>query len=146
MTAAAESFHQHLDNCDQCRRQPFDLCPDGDRLLMASLARTDLIERIHQAFTAGAADMFAPTNSQVDLHLPNRSLPPLSLDALKEAASLMHQAKPWGRLIGKCQLRPTSYLADKAQALLLDLSTVEYWSHGAGEPRYIVLVDRKSVV
>jgi hypothetical protein len=26
-------FHQHLDQCQQCREQPFNLCPIGARLL-----------------------------------------------------------------------------------------------------------------
>lgn len=26
-------FHDHLDTCEQCRRNPFGLCPEGDRRL-----------------------------------------------------------------------------------------------------------------
>lgn len=30
---AADRFHAHLDECKQCREQPFDLCPTGAELL-----------------------------------------------------------------------------------------------------------------
>ncbi len=33
---ATWEFHVHLDNCQQCRDFPFDLCPDG----AAALQRT----------------------------------------------------------------------------------------------------------
>lgn len=29
----AERFHEHLDNCAQCRNSPFALCPRGGALL-----------------------------------------------------------------------------------------------------------------
>lgn len=29
----AESFHDHLDHCVQCREQPFSLCEAGEKLL-----------------------------------------------------------------------------------------------------------------
>lgn len=32
---AAADFHDHLDGCEQCREQPFNLCPTGDRLIRA---------------------------------------------------------------------------------------------------------------
>ncbi len=28
-----DKFHAHLDDCKQCRDHPFDLCPDGAKLL-----------------------------------------------------------------------------------------------------------------
>lgn len=31
-----EAFHAHLDACARCRNQPFNLCPDGSRLLAAA--------------------------------------------------------------------------------------------------------------
>lgn len=30
-----ETFHRHLDACAQCRLHPFDLCPEGLRLVKA---------------------------------------------------------------------------------------------------------------
>ncbi len=35
MTNAAPRFHAHLDVCEQCRKHPFALCPEGCRLLEA---------------------------------------------------------------------------------------------------------------
>jgi hypothetical protein len=29
----ADRFHGHLDRCERCRTQPFDLCPAGQSLL-----------------------------------------------------------------------------------------------------------------
>jgi len=29
-------FHKHLDQCEQCREHPFNLCPIGNKLLLAS--------------------------------------------------------------------------------------------------------------
>jgi len=37
-------FHQHLENCERCREQPFNLCSDGQHLLFACAA-IDLRER-----------------------------------------------------------------------------------------------------
>lgn len=31
-----DRFHRHLDECRQCRDHPFELCPHGMRLLMAT--------------------------------------------------------------------------------------------------------------
>lgn len=31
-------FHDHLDQCQRCRTQPFNLCPDGGRLLRTAAA------------------------------------------------------------------------------------------------------------
>lgn len=28
------TFHEHLDECERCRTQPFNLCPFGARALM----------------------------------------------------------------------------------------------------------------
>jgi len=28
-----EDFHAHLDECERCRNQPFNLCPEGDLIL-----------------------------------------------------------------------------------------------------------------
>jgi hypothetical protein len=36
MTAPCD-FHNHLDECPQCRDHPFDLCPVGEQLLQASV-------------------------------------------------------------------------------------------------------------
>jgi hypothetical protein len=30
-------FHAHLDGCERCRTQPFDLCADGARLISAAV-------------------------------------------------------------------------------------------------------------
>lgn len=35
MVARAEKFHEHLDECWQCREHPFDLCETGLKLLLA---------------------------------------------------------------------------------------------------------------
>lgn len=35
-TAAIDAFYAHLDACEQCREHPFDLCPVGGPLLMAT--------------------------------------------------------------------------------------------------------------
>lgn len=29
-------FHDHLDACERCRENPFNLCPTGDALLVAA--------------------------------------------------------------------------------------------------------------
>lgn len=31
-----ELFHEHLDACEQCMNNPFDLCSEGDKLLRAT--------------------------------------------------------------------------------------------------------------
>lgn len=31
-----KAFHAHLDACEQCRTQPFNLCGDGERLLLST--------------------------------------------------------------------------------------------------------------
>lgn len=33
MTIDHNVFHQHLDVCEQCRKNPFALCPEGVRTL-----------------------------------------------------------------------------------------------------------------
>ena len=30
-------FHSHLDVCKRCRERPFNLCPDGERILKAEI-------------------------------------------------------------------------------------------------------------
>jgi hypothetical protein len=30
-----DKFHAHLDECEQCRSNPFRLCPKGEQLLQA---------------------------------------------------------------------------------------------------------------
>lgn len=30
---ASTAFHEHLDECEQCENQPFNLCPVGAKLL-----------------------------------------------------------------------------------------------------------------
>lgn len=32
-----DAFHRHLDQCQQCREHPFDLCDEGARLLHAAV-------------------------------------------------------------------------------------------------------------
>lgn len=32
-----EAYHAHLDQCAQCRNNPFNLCPEGARLLHAAV-------------------------------------------------------------------------------------------------------------
>ncbi len=34
--SAVDSFHAHLDACEQCEKHPFDLCPIGAPLLLAA--------------------------------------------------------------------------------------------------------------
>jgi hypothetical protein len=34
-------FHSHLDECEQCRRNPFGLCPEGDRRLRQQVTGQD---------------------------------------------------------------------------------------------------------
>lgn len=29
----ADDFHAHLDKCKQCEEHPFNLCPEGQRLM-----------------------------------------------------------------------------------------------------------------
>jgi hypothetical protein len=36
MTVAHKAFNAHLDQCKQCREQPFNLCPAGVLLLTAA--------------------------------------------------------------------------------------------------------------
>lgn len=31
-----KAFHDHLDKCEQCREHPFDLCPIGQSLFLAT--------------------------------------------------------------------------------------------------------------
>jgi hypothetical protein len=33
----ADAFHNHLDNCKQCRNNPFNMCPAGDALIKAAV-------------------------------------------------------------------------------------------------------------
>lgn len=33
MTDPIAEFHEHLDKCEQCRNQPFNLCPEGSRVI-----------------------------------------------------------------------------------------------------------------
>lgn len=37
MQAGAQAYHAHLDTCEQCRNNPFQNCPEGARLLVASV-------------------------------------------------------------------------------------------------------------
>lgn len=30
-------FHDHLDECDQCRNHPCDLCPDGLKIIKSMM-------------------------------------------------------------------------------------------------------------
>jgi hypothetical protein len=29
--SVVDLFHDHLDECEQCREHPFDLCPEGQK-------------------------------------------------------------------------------------------------------------------
>ena len=33
----ADKFYKHLDECEQCRNHPFDLCLTGDKLLIKAV-------------------------------------------------------------------------------------------------------------
>ena len=33
-------FHEHLDNCEQCKQHPFDLCREGGRILRQAARET----------------------------------------------------------------------------------------------------------
>lgn len=35
--AAIDAFHEHLEACQRCARNPFDLCSEGDRLIRAAV-------------------------------------------------------------------------------------------------------------
>jgi hypothetical protein len=48
---AAADFHDHLDECEQCREQPFNLCATGDRLIKACVVKPYKLSLI----SAGAA-------------------------------------------------------------------------------------------
>lgn len=39
-----EKFHDHLDECKQCRENPFHLCPAGEQLLLAVQIKTPEIK------------------------------------------------------------------------------------------------------
>lgn len=34
-----EDFHAHLDECERCRSQPFNLCPEGELVLKRVLLK-----------------------------------------------------------------------------------------------------------
>jgi len=34
-------YHNHLDMCDQCRNNPFDMCPEGERTLLLQATGND---------------------------------------------------------------------------------------------------------
>lgn len=42
-------FHQHLDKCERCRNQPFNLCPVGDIMLRKAVQDLPLVfpDRTH---------------------------------------------------------------------------------------------------
>ena len=33
-----KKFHAHLDECVQCRTQPFNLCPNGQKIMEETMA------------------------------------------------------------------------------------------------------------
>ena len=39
---AVDLFHDHLDECEQCREHPFDLCPEGQKRMAAVGANEDV--------------------------------------------------------------------------------------------------------
>lgn len=39
MTASSDTFHAHLDACEQCRNEPFNLCPEGAKVLAESVEK-----------------------------------------------------------------------------------------------------------
>lgn len=66
-------FHEHLDECQQCRDHPFALCPTGDRRLRAAalgeedslvlldeitslFPRSPELEAMHKRFLQGLND------------------------------------------------------------------------------------------
>lgn len=46
---ADERFHKHLDECRQCREEPFNLCPLGDAFIMQAGAElvVELMDKGH---------------------------------------------------------------------------------------------------
>ncbi len=61
MSAAIYAFHAHLDECERCRERPFDLCPVGIALLLAT-SRVPAASRDPNASraTGNTADATAP--------------------------------------------------------------------------------------
>ena len=47
--SAAKAFHDHLDVCQRCRKQPFNLCPIGAARLQA-FGEEDAIEGAYRIF------------------------------------------------------------------------------------------------
>lgn len=37
-----DAFHAHLDECEQCRDEPFNLCAEGARLLLEGARNVEL--------------------------------------------------------------------------------------------------------
>lgn len=42
----ANIFHDHLDVCRQCREQPFNLCPIGEKALKAAIDELDGLDAL----------------------------------------------------------------------------------------------------
>ena len=38
---AIKAFHEHIDKCSVCEQDPFNLCPEGERLIKATLDVSD---------------------------------------------------------------------------------------------------------
>jgi len=38
-----QKFHEHLDNCHQCKNNPFNLCKRGQELLQKAATENELI-------------------------------------------------------------------------------------------------------
>jgi len=53
MMPTAEKFHSHLDVCQQCRTQPFDLCQIGYKLLIQCSAEAQSVPGLRQCRTCG---------------------------------------------------------------------------------------------
>jgi len=43
---ATDRFHSHLDECSQCRENPFGLCPIGNQLLVECMSVKDVDPQI----------------------------------------------------------------------------------------------------
>jgi hypothetical protein len=44
-----DAFHAHLDFCAQCEQNPFELCPEGQRLLQAAVVDAGRKSMLRQA-------------------------------------------------------------------------------------------------
>lgn len=99
-------FHDHLDQCQRCRTQPFNLCPDGDRLLRT--AATNVVTYIPAMWIHNRAIVRAKTELKAG---PEFVLRRLRLSESRETSTV--------------ELLPVSACPDDAQAIRLTLDVVE---------------------